>query len=47
MNSRHSVKSSADALLLTGIGFVAAAAAAAVLHLSVGLTRLALSVAVG
>jgi hypothetical protein len=47
MTAAHSVKSGVDALVLTGIGFAAAAGAAAVLLFSVGLTRLALSVAVG
>jgi hypothetical protein len=47
MNSRHSVKSGADALLLTGIGLAVAAGAATLLHVSVGLTRLAMSLAVG
>jgi hypothetical protein len=47
MKTRHSVRSSADALLLTGIGFAAAAVAATLLHLTVGMTRLALFLAVG
>ena len=47
MNSRHSVKSGADALVLSGIGLAVAAGAAALLHVSVGLTRLAMSLAVG
>lgn len=47
MKSKRSEKSSADALVLTGIGLAAAAVAATLLHLSVGLTRLALFLAVG
>jgi hypothetical protein len=47
MKTRNSVRSGADALVLTGIAFAAAAAAAILLHLSVGLTRFALFLAVG
>ena len=47
MKTRRSVTSGADALVLTGIGFAAAAAMATLLHATVGLARLALSVAVG
>lgn len=41
------MRSDADALVLTGIGFAAAAGAATLLHLSVGLTRVALFLAGG
>jgi hypothetical protein len=47
MKTRYSVRSGADALALTGIGFAAAAVAATLLHLSVGVTRFALFLAVG
>ncbi len=47
MKTRHSVRSGADALVLTGTGLAAAAVAATLLHLTVGLTRLALFLAVG
>jgi nucleoside phosphorylase len=45
--TKRSVESGADVLVLTGIGFAAAAAAATLLYLSVGMTRLALFLAVG
>jgi hypothetical protein len=47
MKTSHSVESGADALLLTGIGLGIAAGAATLIQASVGLTRLALFLAVG
>ncbi len=47
MSTRRSVRSGADALVLTVIGLAAAAAAGALLHLTVGLARFALFLAVG
>jgi hypothetical protein len=47
MKTKRSVTSGADALVLTRIGFAAAAVGATLLHLSVGLTRPALFLAAG
>lgn len=47
MKKSHSVRSGADALVLTGIGLGIAAGAATLVQASVGLTRFALFLAVG
>jgi hypothetical protein len=47
MQSRHRIKSGADAFVLAGIGLAIAAAAATLVHVTVGLTRFALFLAVG
>jgi hypothetical protein len=47
METRHSVRSGADALVLAGIGIAVAAATVTVIHLTVGVMRFALFLAVG